>query len=392
VTDEEFRLLVRDWLAHHLTGEFAGLRGAGGPGSEHEAFEQRLAWDRQLHEAGWTPLSWPREHGGRAASLAQQLIFHEEYARAAAPARVSHIGEQLLGPTMIEFGTAEQQRRFLPPIASVSELWCQGFSEPGAGSDLASVSTSARMDGDHWRITGQKVWTSLAHVADWCFVLARTQAGSTRSAGLSLLLVPMRQAGITVRPIRQLTGTSEFNEVFFDGARTEASLVLGAAGDGWRVARFMLGVERGAAMFGQLIQFRRELDDVVDHARRSGSAAEPVLRERIARAWVGLEALRAYALDSTAAGERLETQTGAEASVMKLLWARWHKALGELAMDVRGASGMVAKGAPYELAAWQRLYLFSRADTIYGGSDEIQLGIIAGRALGLAPERAVGRT
>jgi len=386
VTDEEFRLLVRDWLAKHLTGEFAGLRGAGGPGSEHEAFEERLAWDRQLHEAGWTPLSWPREHGGRGASLAQQLIFHEEYARAAAPARVSHIGEQLLGPTMIEFGTAEQRRRFLPPIASVAELWCQGFSEPGAGSDLASVSTSARLDGDHWEITGQKVWTSLAHVADWCFVLARTRAGSTRSAGLSLLLVPMRQPGITVRPIRQLTGTSEFNEVFFDGARTDADLVLGDPGDGWRVARFMLGVERGAAMFGQLIQFRRELDDVMAHARRSGSATDPLVRDRIARAWVGLEVLRAYALNSFSA-----SQTGAEASVMKLLWARWHKALGELAMDVQGASGMVAKAAPYELEAWQRLYLFSRADTIYGGSDEIQLGIIASRALGLAPEPARGR-
>jgi alkylation response protein AidB-like acyl-CoA dehydrogenase len=385
VTDEEFRFLVRDWLAKHLTGEFAGLRGAGGPGSEHEAFEQRLAWDRELHEDGWTPLSWPREHGGRGASVAQQLIFHEEYARAAAPARVSHIGEQLLGPTMIEFGTPEQQRRFLPPIASVAELWCQGFSEPGAGSDLASVSTSARLDGDHWEITGQKVWTSLAHVADWCFALVRTQAGSTRSTGLSLLLVPMRQPGVTVRPIRQLTGTSEFNEVFFDGARTDADLVLGDVGDGWRVARFMLTVERGAAMFGQLIQFRRELDDVVAQAKRSGSAADPPMRDRIARAWVGLEVLRAYALENLITDERSGSRTGVEASVTKLLWARWHKALGELAMDVRGASAMVAKAAPYELEAWQRLYLFSRADTIYGGSDEIQLGIIAGRALGLAP-------
>jgi alkylation response protein AidB-like acyl-CoA dehydrogenase len=383
VTDDEFRSLVRDWLAKHLTGEFAGLRGAGGPGSEHEAFEQRLAWDRQLHGAGWTPLSWPREHGGRGASLTQQLIFHEEYARAAAPARVSHIGEQLLGPTMIEFGTAEQQRRFLPKIASVAELWCQGFSEPGAGSDLASLSTSARLDGGLWKITGQKVWTSLAHVADWCFVLARTQPGSTRSAGLSLLLVPMRQPGITVRPIRQLTGTSEFNEVFFDEARTDGDLVLGEAGDGWRVARFMLAIERGSSMFGQLIQFRREFDDVVTHARRSGCAADPLLRDRIARAWVGLEVLRAYALNSFSA-----SQTGAEASVMKLLWARWHKALGELAMDVQGASAMVGKAPPYELEPWQRLYLFSRADTIYGGSDEIQLGIIAGRALGLPPEQA----
>jgi alkylation response protein AidB-like acyl-CoA dehydrogenase len=380
VTDDEFRLLVRDWLAGHLTGQFAGLRGVGGPGREHEAFEQRLAFDRELHAAGWTPLSWPSEFGGRGATLGQQLIFHEEYARAAAPARVSHIGEQLLGPTLIEFGTPEQQRRFLPGIASVTQLWCQGFSEPGAGSDLASVSTSGRLDGDHWEICGQKVWTSLAHVADWCFVLARTEPGSRRSAGLSLLLVPMRQPGVTVRPIRQLTGTSEFNEVFFDGARTDADLVVGEPGDGWRVAKFLLGTERGVAVFGQLIAYRRELDEIVEHARRTGAACEPMLRDRIARAWVGLEMLRAYALETVAAGN------GVEASVIKLLWARWHKALGELAMDVLGASAMVAKSAPYELDTWQRLYLFSRADTIYGGSDEIQLGIIASRGLGLPPE------
>ena len=292
------------------------------------------------------------------------------------------MGEQLLGPTLIEFGTAVQRARFLPPIASVAELWCQGFSEPGAGSDLASVSTAGRLAGDHWEITGQKVWTSLAHVADWCFVLARTEPGSRRSAGLSMLLVPMRQEGVTVRPIRQLTGNSEFNEVFFDGARTDADLVLGGVGQGWPMARFLLGVERGAATFGQQIQFRKELDDLIEHAKRTGAAADPLLRDRIARAWVGLEVLRAYALDTVGpAGQ----SAGAEASVAKLLWARWHKTLGELAMDVRGAEGMVATAAPYELDAWQRLYLFSRADTIYGGSDEIQLGLIASREFGLAP-------
>jgi alkylation response protein AidB-like acyl-CoA dehydrogenase len=374
--DGEFRGQVRRWLEENLTGRFARLRGAGGPGREHEAYPERLAWNRHLATAGWTCLGWPREHGGQGATLAQQVIFYEEYARSSAPARVGYLGEELLGPTLIEFGTPEQQRRFLPKIVAVEELWCQGYSEPGAGSDLAAVATTATRDGDEWVITGQKVWTSLAHVADWCFVLARTQPGSRRSAGLSYLLVPMRQAGVTVRPIRQLTGTSEFNEVFFDGARTRACLVVGEPGDGWRIARATLGFERGVATLGQQIGFRRELGQLAGEAQRTGAAADPLLRDKLARAWIGLEVMHAYA-------QRPVTETGAEASVMKLLWSRWHQALGELSMEVLGAPSMLARGAPYDLGDWQRLYLFSRADTIYGGSDEIQRGIIADRVLGL---------
>ena len=381
--DEQFRAEVRAWLDANLAGEFAGLRGAGGPGREHERYDERLAWNRHLAAAGWTCLGWPAEFGGRGAPLARQVIFHEEYARAGAPARVTIVGEELLGPTLIAFGTPDQKARFLPPIRNVTELWCQGYSEPGAGSDLAGVATRATLDAGRWVITGQKVWTSLAHVADWCFVLARTEPGSRRSAGLSMLLVPMRQSGVTVRPIRQLTGTSEFNEVFFDSARTGAEMVLGGQGDGWQVARYLLGVERGAATFGQQIQFRAELDGIVAQARRTSAAGDAVIREKIARAWVGLEVLRGYALDTITEDVGPDDGTGAEASVMKLLWSRWHRSLGELAMDVAGPSGMVLPQPPYELDGWQRLYLFSRADTIYGGSDEIQRNIIASRALGL---------
>jgi len=379
--DEAFRARIRQWLAGNLTGRFAALAGAGGPGREHEALAGRVAWNRHLAAAGWTCLGWPAEYGGHDATLAQQVIFYEEYARAGAPARVGYLGEELLGPTLIAFGTPAQKRRFLPPIAAAEELWCQGYSEPGAGSDLAAVATTASRDGDWWVITGQKVWTSLAAEADWCFVLARTQPGSRRGAGLSYLLVPMRQKGITVRPIRQLTGTAEFNEVFFDGARTHGSLVVGEAGDGWRVARATLAVERGAATLGQQIGFERELRRLVAEARRTGAAADPLLRGRLARAWIGLEAMRAHALHTLAAGPA--AATGAEPSVLKLLWSRWHQELGELAMAVRGAPSMVARGAPYDLDDWQRLFLFSRADTIYGGSDEIQRTIVAERALGL---------
>src|SRR6516165_5124483 len=373
--DEEFRGRVREWLTANVP---AGLRGAGGPGREHEAFDERLAWNRRLAAAGWTCLGWPAAYGGHDATFARQVIFHEEYARSGAPARVAVVGEELLGPTLIAFGTPEQKRRFLPPIAAVRELWCQGYSEPGAGSDLAAVATTAVADGDQWVITGQKVWTSLAHVADWCFVLARTVPGSRRSAGLSYLLVPMRQPGITVRPIRQLTGTSEFNEVFFDGARTPAAHVVGPPGDGWRVARATLAIERGVATLGQQVGFERELNRLVELARQTGASGDPLSRDRLGRAWIGLEAMRAHALRTLAGGAG-----GTGPSELKLLWSRWHQELGELAMDVQGAPSMVARGAPYDLDDWQRLFLFSRADTIYGGSDEIQRTIIAERALGL---------
>jgi alkylation response protein AidB-like acyl-CoA dehydrogenase len=377
--DEEFRQRIRDWLEVSLAGEFATLRDAGGPGREHEHFEQRLAWNRRLAAAGWTCLGWPAEYGGQGASLARQVIFHEEYARAGAPARVGHMGEELLGPTLIAFGTPAQKRRFLGPIAAARELWCQGYSEPGAGSDLASVRTTAVLDGDDWVISGQKVWTSLATVADWCFLLARTEAGSRRSAGLSYLLVPMDQPGITVRPIRQLTGTSEFNEVFFDGARTGRDLVVGDVGDGWRVAMATLAIERGVSTLGQQVGYQRELDALIDMARRTGAASDPLTRDRLARAWIGLQVMREQVLSMLTDADQGRS---ADASVVKLLWSRWHRELGELAMDVLGPASMVA-APPYDLDDWQRLYLFSRADTIYGGSQEIQLGIIADRALEL---------
>jgi len=381
LSDDEFTSTVRQWLAENLAGEFAALRGLGGPGREHEAFTERLAWDRHLAAAGWTGLGWPAEFGGRAATMAQQVSFHREYAKANAPARVSHVGEELLAPTLLAFGTDEQKQRFLPGIKTVSELWCQGYSEPGAGSDLAAVSTTAVRDGDEWVLNGQKVWTSLAHVADWCFVLCRTEPGSKRHHGLSYLLVPMDQPGIEVRPINQLTGTSEFNEVFFDGARTSADLVVGEVGKGWSVAMGTLAFERGVATLGQQVGFARELNGIIALAQRNGSAADPVVRERLTRAWMGLEVMRAHAVRTLST-----VDTGAaagEASVAKLTWAHWHRDLGELAMQVAGASSLVA---PEDLDEYQRLFLFSRADTIYGGSDEIQRNIIAERVLGLPRE------
>ncbi|MBM7520255.1 acyl-CoA dehydrogenase family protein [Nocardioides nitrophenolicus] len=389
--DRAFRAEIREWLGDHLTGEWAALRGLGGPGREHEAHDERLAWNRHLAEHGWTAVGWPTEHGGRGLSLWQQVIFHEEYARSDAPAGVNHLGEQLLGPTLIAFGTPEQQQRFLPEIVGVRELWAQGYSEPGAGSDLANVQTRARLDesAGEWVIDGQKVWTSLAHLSDWCFVVARTEPGSQRHQGLSFLLVPLRQDGVEIRPIEQLTSGSEFNEVFFTGARTSVDLVVGEPGRGWGVAMGLLGFERGVSTLGQTVGFARELESVVARAKDNGSIDDPVVRDRLAALKTELAVIRSFALRALALveGGQDSAAGGGAGSIFKLAWAGWHRTLGEVAMDVAGRDGLLTRGgSSYDLDDHQRLFLFSRADTIYGGSDEIQRNILAERVLGLPKE------
>ncbi|MEU2270941.1 acyl-CoA dehydrogenase family protein [Streptomyces olindensis] len=367
--DEVFRGEARDWLSSHVDGVV-----------------DRRTWERALGADGWIGLGWQASgFGNRTATLTQQVVWAEEYARSGAPPRSGHIGENLLAPTLIAHGTEEQKARFLPPIAAGDELWCQGYSEPGAGSDLAGIRTAAVREGRSYRVTGQKIWTSLAHEADWCFVLARSEPGSVRHHGLTFLLVPMDQPGrIEVRPIRQLTGTSDFNEVFFDGAHAEH--VVSTEGDGWRVAMSLLGFERGVSTLAQQIGFAEELDAVVRAAVESGAARDPVVRERLVRQWAELRTMRWHALRT------LGGSAGPGApSVSKLLWAAWHQRLGELAVLVRGAAAGVgpadwSAAAPYELDAAQHLFLFSRADTIYGGSDQIQRTIIAERVLGLPRE------
>ncbi|GAA3541110.1 acyl-CoA dehydrogenase family protein [Streptomyces osmaniensis] len=368
--DDVFRTEVRAWLAEHAA----------------EGLERR-AWEQTLGKAGWIGLGWGEGgFGNRVGTLTQQVVWAEEYARSGAPARSGHIGEKLLAPTLLAHGSEEQKARFLPPIALGEELWCQGYSEPGAGSDLAGVRTKAERASDGtYRVTGQKIWTSLAHEADWCFVLARTEPDSRRHRGLSFLLVPMDQPGrIEVRPIRQMTGTSEFNEVFFDGARAEH--VVGSAGAGWQVAMSLLGFERGVSTLAQQIGFAGELARVVGAAVRSGVVEDPVVRDRLVRQWAELRVMRWNALRTLGSSG----DAGAP-SVAKLLWGGWHQRLGELAMQVRGAAASAgpqewAPSTPYELDDAQRLFLFSRADTIYGGSDQVQRTIIAERVLGLPRE------
>ncbi|MFF3810169.1 acyl-CoA dehydrogenase family protein [Streptomyces bacillaris] len=371
--DHAFRAHARTWLETHLA----------------DTVDPR-SWERELGRAGWIGIGWPEDggagYGNRPAPLTHQVIWAEEYARSAAPPRLGHIGENLLAPTLIAYGTKEQRLRHLPPIARGETFWCQGYSEPGAGSDLAALRTTATPDGTGgYTVTGQKIWTSLARDADWCFVLARTDPVSTRHHGLTFLLVEMDQPGrIEVRPIRQMTGTSEFNEVFFDGAL--AAEAVGGEGNGWQVAMGLLSRERGVSTLAQQIGFARELEEVVAVAKKNGAADDPLVRARLVRQWAELITMRRHALRTLGA-----TDDPGAPSVAKLLWGGWHQRLGELALEVAGEAGAAGPhpwtpADPYRLTDAQHLFLFTRADTIYGGSDEIQRNIIAERVLGLPRE------
>jgi alkylation response protein AidB-like acyl-CoA dehydrogenase len=389
VSDTDFRTEVRDWLSANVVDDFAALRGRGGPGDEEVGFETRVAWEQVLGKAGWIGLGWPVNHGGRGASLSQQIIWAEEYARADAPARVNHMGENLLAPTLIEYATKAICDRFLPGIRNGTERWCQGYSEPDAGSDLANVKTKAELDGDQWVINGQKVWTSLAHVSHWAFVVVRTEPGSARHAGLSFLLVPMDQEGVEVRPIIQLTGGGEFNETFFTDARTDADLVVGEIGDGWRIAMGLLGFERGISTLAQQVGFERELDVTIELARRHRRIGDPVTRQHLVRMWTGLRLMKLNAMRSMSS----DGVPGPEASISKLFWGTWHRDLGELMIDLQGVHGIVAESDgefsdddAYPLTLEQKLFLFTRSDTIYGGSNEIQRNVLGERVLGLPRE------
>jgi len=388
--DAAFRTEIRDWMAEHLTGDFAQLRFRGGPGDEHMFVEERMAWERHLAEHRWTCVGWPVEHGGRGLPISQEVIFHEEYARAGGPGRAGLIGEGLLGPTLIHFASPEQQQRFLPGIVSGTEYWCQGYSEPNAGSDLANIKTTARLVGDgddaRWLINGQKVWTSLAQWSDWCFVVCRVEEGSQRHQGLAYLLIPMDAPGIEVRPIRQVTGTAEFNEVFFTDAPTAAANIVGAPGEGWKVAMGTLAFERGVLTLGQQMAFQRELDEIVETARHNGRIDDPTIRQKLVDLWIRLRIMRTTAIRTLSIES---AQLGREAMIGKLYWANLHQDMGEVAMDVLGADAMIIADrydAHEPLDSLHRMFMFTRSDTIYGGSDQIQRNVIGERALGLPRE------
>ncbi len=376
-----FREEAASWLNEQLSGPFKAIRGQT---NQVDNVEERRAWEAALGEARWSVIGWPEQWGGRGASIAQQIIFAEEYARAKGPPRAGHLGVELLGPTLIAMGSEEQKARFLPDIATGKAIWCQGYSEPGAGSDLANVKTKARLEGDKYIIDGQKIWTSMGTIADWCFVVARTEPGSVGNKGLSFLMVPMDQPGVDARPIRQMTGEAEFAEVFFDGAEALAIDRIGEEGEGWKVAMALLGFERGVSTLAQQMQFRNELDDIIAIAKANGKATDPLTRQKIAKAHAGLKIMRYNALRMLSGGENNPELTGA-AYTYKLYWSRWHVALGELAMEVMGQDGETGINEE-RFDSLTTMYLMARSDTIYAGTDQIQRNIISERALQMPRE------
>lgn len=379
--EEQFREEAADWLNDQMAGEFADIKGIT---TLTEKAERRKEWEQHLGEHGWSCIGWPKEWGGRDATLAEQVIFAEEYARAGVPGRVNHIGVELAGPTLLTFGTDEQKQRFLPGIAAGKTIFCQGYSEPGAGSDLSSVRTKARVEGGEWIVDGQKIWTSLAHISDWIFVVARSEEGSRGPKGLTFLMMEIDQPGIDIRPIKQINGDAEFNETFFDGARCPENSLIGAVGDGWRVAMGLLSFERGVSTLGQQMAFRNELDEIIAAAKANGAASDPLIRQRIAKAEIGLRLMRYGALRMLSSTDH--SKVDGAALTYKIQWASWRRSLGELAMDVLGQGGEITDNPNYEWDVLPNLFLYSRADTIYGGTNQIQRNLIAERGLGMPRE------
>jgi hypothetical protein len=377
---DAFRSEVSQWLHAHLSDEFAALGGE----INAETWPTRRAWERAMGDGGWIGLSWPKRFGGRQATVLEELIFAEEYARGGGPTRAGTFGEGILGPTLIQFGSLAQQERFLPPILRGEEIWCQGFSEPGAGSDLASLRTTAAIDRGNWVLEGQKVWTSQAQLSDWIFVLARTDQDAPRHRGISFFLLPLKQPGIEIRPLRDLAGAEHFCEVFFDGARTDADLIVGEPGEGWKIAMATLGFERGTSFMGQLVRYGGELQQLINVSRGIGRLDDPTVRQDLAGLKIGYELMR-YGLYRTVTAVLRDGRPGLEASIGKLQWSQWHQQLGEVAATIIGPAMIAGETRP-EIEELRRNFLFSRAHTIYAGTSQVQRNIIAERVLGLPKE------
>lgn len=388
-TPEEarFRAELRSWLEANLPEGWADRPPEGGRGD----FEFLRAWGKQLYEAGYVGLTWPTEYGGRGLPPTFQAILLEEVARLNAPNHPGVIGLNMAGPTIIAWGTDEQKKRLLKPLLSGDEIWCQGFSEPGSGSDLAAGRTSAVLDGDHWVVNGQKVWSSYAQKADWCILVVRTDPEAPKHAGLSYLIVDMHSPGVEVRPLVQITGDPEFNEIFFTDVRVPRESILGEPGDGWKVAMTTLLHERGTLGFALSAELERMVNRLVELVGQPGPdgrrpADDPVVREAVAREWAEMQSLRFTNYRSLTA--LLETGVpGPEGSMVKLAWSEANQRLTSLAQSLIGLTGQIEDEGAWWNGFWQYWQLRARGNTIEAGTSEILRNIIAERVLGLPKGR-----
>jgi len=378
----KFRDELRAWLKANLPAKTS--KAVKTADSTHEYHAYLKSWQRKLYDGGYAGVNWPKEYGGRGATFIEQAIFQEELALADAPERMGTIGQGLVGPTIIAVGTEEQKKRYLPGILSGDEVWCQGFSEPNAGSDLAALETKAVRDGDDFVINGQKIWTSYAHIADLCLLVVRTDPSAAKHKGLTSLLVDMKSPGITVRPLKMMSGDSGFNEMFFSNLRVPVKQTIGQVNDGWSVAITALSNERANLGTGLYVVFKRNLDAVIDHARklkRNGKPVidDPVMRQRLAQAYVDLEVFRLNTTRSLSILNRTGAP-GPEGSIQKLYWSELNQRNAQIAMEVLGPNALSSE---FDGGRWVYNYLRSRGNTIEAGTSEVQRNIIAQRVLGL---------
>jgi len=384
--DEHFRTELRAWLDQSVPAAWRAP-GYWSAVPAEEGFERRRAWEADKAAAGFSGIDWPVEFGGRGGTPAQKAIHDEELARIGAPTTVNALGLAFLAPTVMKIGTDEQKRQIIGPLLRNEVIWCQGFSEPDAGSDLAAIRTRGVREGDAYVVNGQKIWTSNALHADRMFALVRTHPGERKHQGLSMLLIDLHSPGVEVRPLRQLSGALDFGEVFLTDVRVPADAVLGTPGEGWAVAMLLLSFERGSSAMGQYTAFRRELDQVIELARRTERGGRPAIedpsvRQRIAKLHTELELLRLHSLHVLTQVEKGRA-LGATSSLTKLQWSQTHQDLGDLFTEVAGADHQLTDGTDAAAYGLQRAFLWSRSETIWGGSSEIQRGIVAEQLLGL---------
>jgi alkylation response protein AidB-like acyl-CoA dehydrogenase len=382
---QQFRAELRAWLSENAPAPV----GRGAQETMEQRFERLRAWQRKLYEAGWAGVSWPKEYGGRGASLLEQVIFLEEMARAQAPPLANTLGIGLIGPTIIHFGTAEQKLRYLPKILSAEEIWCQGFSEPNAGSDVAGLRSEGRLEGDHFIINGHKVWNSYGWVADWCALVIRTDPTAAKHKGLTYILVDMKSPGVEVRPTRQMSGEREFAELYFKDVRVPVANVLGKIGQGWEVALGTLMHERATLGASITVVYRRMFDRLVAIAKETKRGGKPLsedtaVRQKLAQAYTELEVFKMNQMRSLSRVSSTGVP-GPEGSILKIFWSEYNQRFQQLAQEILGPYGMLEEGSPHAVDGgdWAYGFLRTRGNTIEAGTSEIQRNIIGHFVLGL---------